>query len=342
MDNNSGEEILKTLIIAEAGVNHNGDVKLALELCDKAKEVGADIVKFQTWKTKNIITKSAKLAEYQKASSSKIKNQYDLLNTLELSYNDFQIIKDHCDKIGITFLSTPDDFESLEFLLSIGIPFIKVGSGEVTNIPYLREIAKAGKEVILSTGMSYLREVEKAYYTLLDSGAKSVSLLHCTTNYPCPMEEVNLLAMKTLKDAFKTSVGYSDHTLGIEIPIAAVAMGAEIIEKHFTLDKRMVGPDHAASLDPDEFKLMVKSIRNLELALGDGLKRPNKSELEIAKVARKFIVAKKRIKMGETFNEENLALKRTHNLALSAEYWDIIIGQKAKKDFEEDEGIMLL
>lgn len=332
----------RTLIIAEAGVNHNGDVKVALELCHKAKTAGADIVKFQTWKTKNIIAKNTKLAEYQKGSSSKIENQYDLLSSLELSYNDFQTIKDYCDKIGITFLSTPDDFESLEFLLSLGIPVIKVGSGEVTNIPYLREIAKAGKEVILSTGISYLREVEKAYYTLLDSGAKSVSLLHCTTNYPCPMEEVNLLAMKTLKASFKTKVGYSDHTLGIEIPIAAVAMGAEIIEKHFTLDKRMSGPDHSASLDSNEFKLMVQSIRNLELALGDGLKRPNKSELEIAKVVRKFIVAKKKIQIGELFNEENLALKRTNNLAISAEYWDMVVGQKAKKDFEEDEGIMLL
>ncbi len=342
MDKNCGEKLTKTLIIAEAGVNHNGDVKTALELCDKAKDVGADIVKFQTWKTKNIITKSAKLAEYQKASSSNIENQYELLSSLELSYNDFQTIKDYCDKIGITFLSTPDDFESLEFLLSLNIPIIKVGSGEVTNIPYLRKIANTGKDVILSTGMSYLHEVEKAYYTFTDSDAKSVSLLHCTTNYPCSMEEVNLSAMQTLKDAFKTRVGYSDHTLGIEIPIAAVAMGAEIIEKHFTLDKGMKGPDHSASLNPDEFKSMVKSIRNLELALGDGLKRPNKSELEIAKVVRKFIVAKKKIKIGESFNEENLALKRTNNLAISAEYWDIVVGQKAKKDFEEDEGIMLL
>jgi len=341
MDNNCGEKLTKTLVIAEAGVNHNGDVKLALELCDKAKDVGADIVKFQTWKTKSIITKSAKLAEYQKASSSKIENQYDLLSSLELSYNDFQIIKNHCDKIGITFVSTPDDFESLEFLLSIGIQVIKVGSGEVTNIPYLRKIAKAGKEVILSTGMSYLREVEKAYYTLLDSGAKSVSLLHCTTNYPCPMEEVNLLAMKTLKASFKTRVGYSDHTLGIEIPIAATAIGAEIIEKHFTLDKGMIGPDHSASLNPNEFKSMVKGIRNLELALGNGLKRPNKSELEIAKLVRKFIVAKKHINKSELFNEENITLKRTNNIAISAEYWDMVVGQKAKKDFEEDEGIVL-
>jgi len=333
--------MLKTLIIAEAGVNHNGDVRLALTLCEKAKEVGADIVKFQTWKTKNIITKGTKLAKYQKMSSHGIENQYELLSSLELSYSDFRVIKNHCDKIGIIFLSTPDDFESLEFLLSIGIPFIKVGSGEITNIPYLREIARAGKDVVLSTGMSYLREVEKAYYTLLDSGARSVSLLHCTTNYPCPMEEVNLLAMKTLKDAFKTRVGYSDHTLGIEIPIAAVAMGAEIIEKHFTLDKGMSGPDHAASLDPNEFKSMVKSIRNLELALGDGLKRPNNSELEIAKVVRKSIVAKKRIKIGETFNEKNLTLKRTDDISIPAEYWDMVVGQKARKNFEEDEGIVL-
>ena len=216
-----------------------------------------------------------------------------------------------------------------------------MGSGEVTNIPYLRKIARAGKDVILSTGMSYLRDVEKAYYTLIDSGSKSVSLLHCTTNYPCPLEEVNLLAMKTLKDAFKTTVGYSDHTLGIEIPIAAVAMGAEIIEKHFTLDKNMSGPDHSASLDPNEFKSMVKSIRNLELAFGDGLKKPNKSELEMAKVVRKFIVAQKRIYIGEAFNEENITVKRTNNLGMSADYWDVVIGQNAKKDFEEDEGIML-
>ena len=328
-------------IIAEAGVNHDGDVNLALKLVDQAKLAAADAVKFQTFKTEKILSKQVQMADYQKRNLRSNISQFEMAKKLELSYKDFIKIKEHCEKIGIQFLSTPEEEESLDFLISVGMEIIKVGSSDINNIPFLRKIAKAEKDVILSTGMSYLREVEKAYYTLLDSGAKSVSLLHCTTNYPCPMEEVNLLAMKTLKDAFKTTIGYSDHTLGIEIPIAAVAMGAEIIEKHFTLDKGMSGPDHSASLEPNEFKLMVKSIRNLALALGDGLKRPNGSELEIARVVRKFIVAKKKIHNGESFNEGNLALKRTNNLAISAEYWDIVIGQNAKKDFKEDEGIVL-
>lgn len=333
---------MHTYIIAEAGVNHNGQLELALRLCDAAKEAGADCVKFQTWQTEKIVTREAEKAAYQSENTKNTaESQYDMLKKLELSYEDFRIIQNHCKKIGIDFLSTPDEEYSLSFLMNeLNLPTIKIGSGEVTNIPYLRQMAAYGKPIILSTGMSTLAQVGTAYDTLLSAGAPSVALLHCTTNYPCPKNEVNLRAMQTLKGAFKCQVGYSDHTMGIEIPIAAVAMGAEIIEKHFTLDREMEGPDHMASLEPSELKAMVAAIRNIEVALGDGIKRPNKSEAECAKVVQKSILAKHPIKIGEMFTAENLTVKRAGK-GISSVYWDVVVGQFAKKDFDIDEPIQL-
>lgn len=327
-------------IIAEAGVNHNGKLDLALKLCDAAKVAGVDAVKFQTWKTENIVTASARQAAYQTANTGKEESQYDMLKNLELSYDHFRCIQDYCKKIGIDFLSTPDEEESLQFLVSLGLPFIKVGSGEVTNIPYLRKIGACKKPVILSTGMSTLAQVATAYDTLLKAGAAEVSLLHCTTNYPCPMDEVNLQAMVTLRNAFKCKVGYSDHTMGTEIPVAAAALGAEIIEKHFTLDRTMDGPDHKASLEPAELRLMVQQIRNIEAALGDGIKKPNKSEAENAKVVQKSILAKHPIKKGETLTEENLTVKRA-GAGIPASLWDAVVGCRAIKDYDIDEPIKL-
>lgn len=327
-------------IIAEAGVNHNGHLELALRLCDAAKAAGVDAVKFQTWKTENIVTASARQAAYQTENTGKAESQYDMLKRLELSYEHFSKIQTYCKQIGIDFLSTPDEEESLEFLMSLNLPFIKIGSGEVTNIPYLRTIGSKRKPVILSTGMSNLAQVATAYDTLMQAGASSVALLHCTTNYPCPYEEVNLRAMQTLKDAFKCQVGYSDHTMGTEVPVAAVAMGAEIVEKHFTLDRTMEGPDHKASLEPAELKEMVQQIRHIEMALGDGIKRPNKSEAENAKVVQKSILAKRPIKMGEILAEDMLVAKRA-GTGISAKYWDMVIGAYAIKDFKIDEPIVL-
>jgi N,N'-diacetyllegionaminate synthase len=331
----------RVFIIAEAGVNHNGDKNLAFRLCDAAKTAGVDAVKFQTWKTEKIVTKSAALAEYQENNiSDKGASQFEMLKQLELSYNEFVEVRDYCNQIGIQFLSTPDTEEDMDFLLGLGIPVLKIGSGEVTNIPFLREIGKRHQKVILSTGMSNLSDVEKAYNTLLESGAKEVSLLHCTTNYPCPYDEVNLQAMQTLKAAFKCQVGYSDHTMGIEVPIAAVAMGAEIIEKHFTLDKNMEGPDHKASLDPCELKQMVDSIRNIEKALGDGIKRPNASEQKNAEVVLKRIIANKPIKKGDILGTDNLSLLRS-STGIPAKFWDLVAGKAAKRDYKEDEPIDL-
>jgi N-acetylneuraminate synthase/N,N'-diacetyllegionaminate synthase len=331
---------MSVYIIAEAGVNHNGKLDLALKLCDAAKEAGVDAVKFQTWKTENIVTAQARQAAYQIENTGKEESQYDMLKNLELSYDHFRTIQDYCKKIGIDFLSTPDEEESLEFLVSLGLPFIKVGSGEVTNIPYLRKIGACKMPVILSTGMSNIGQVATAYDTLLQAGAKEVCLLHCTTNYPCPMDEVNLKAMVTLRETFKCHVGYSDHTMGTEIPVAAVALGAEIIEKHFTLDRIMDGPDHKASLEPQELKLMVQQIRNIEAALGDGVKRPNRSEAENAKVVQKSILAKRPIKKGEVLTEENLVAKRA-GTGISSVHWDVLVGTKALQDYDIDEPIKL-
>lgn len=329
-----------TLIIAEAGVNHNGKLDLALKLCDAAKEAGADVVKFQTWKTEKIITRTVSQADYQTENTGKTESQFDMLKRLELSYDDFRKIKAHCDKIGIQFASTADEEESLDFLISLGIPFIKIGSGEITNIPYLRIMGRKKLPIIISSGMSTLAEVDTALAELRNAGATEITLLHCTTNYPCPMQDVNLKAILTLKEAFKIPVGYSDHTEGIEVPVAAVAMGAEVIEKHFTLDRNMEGPDHLASTEPVEFKKMVDSIRNIEKAFGTGKKLPTKSEIDISKVVLKRCVASKKIKTGEIFNENNLTVKR-NDKGLPAKYWDLLIGKKATKEYEIDEAVEL-
>ena len=329
-----------TYIIAEAGVNHNGRLDLALKLCDEAKKAGVDAVKFQTWKTELIISKETEMAEYQKENLGSNESQFDMLKKLELSYDDFITIKKYCDEIGIQFLSTADESESLDFLCSLNIPFIKLGSGDINNIPYLRYIAQKGLPVIISTGMSTMKDVALAYETLQEAGTKDITVLHCTTNYPCPMNEVNLNAMLTIKDALKCKVGYSDHTMGIEVPVAAVALGAEVIEKHFTLDRTMDGPDHPASLEPNELAEMVKQIRNIEKALGSGIKEPNESERKISKVVLKSIVAKHEIKKGEILNDKNLAIKRTGK-GLNASCWDLIIDTEAKKDYKIDEPIIL-
>ena len=333
---------MHTYIIAEAGVNHNGQLDLALKLCDAAKEAGVDCVKFQTWQTEKIVTRKAEKATYQSENTNDAEeSQFDMLKKLELSYEDFRLVQEHCNKIGIDFLSTPDEEYSLAFLMNeLHLPLIKIGSGEVTNIPYLRQMASYHKPIILSTGMATLAQVAKAYDTLIAAGAPSVSLLHCTTNYPCPKNEVNLRAMQTMKEAFKCPVGYSDHTMGTEIPIAAVAMGAEIIEKHFTLDRSMDGPDHKASLEPHELKYMVDCIRNIEVALGDGIKRPNPSEVEISKVVLKSIVAKVPINKGETLTANNMTIKRAGS-GIPAAHWDMIVGTKALRDYDIDEPIKI-
>ena len=333
---------MHTYIIAEAGVNHNGQLDLALKLCDAAKEAGVDCVKFQTWQTEKIVTRKAEKATYQSENTTDAaESQFDMLKKLELSYEDFRLVQEHCNKIGIDFLSTPDEEYSLAFLMNeLHLPLIKIGSGEVTNIPYLRQMASYHKPIILSTGMATLAQVAMAYDTLIAAGAPMVSLLHCTTNYPCPKNEVNLRAMQTMKEAFKCTVGYSDHTMGTEIPIAAVAMGAEIIEKHFTLDRSMDGPDHKASLEPHELKYMVDCIRNIEVALGDGIKRPNPSEVEISKVVLKSIVAKVPINKGETLTANNMTIKRAGS-GIPAAHWDMIVGTKALRDYDIDEPIKI-
>ena len=326
----------KTFIIAEAGDNHNGDVRLAYELIDKAVEAGADCVKFQTFVTEEIISKQAKMAEYQKKNLGITESQFDMVKRLELSFSDIKKLKMYCEKKGIIFLSTPFDLLSIDFLDSIGQKFWKIPSGEITNLPYLIKIAETQKDIILSTGMANIEEIETAFNILKKHGAGKISILHCTTEYPAPLGEVNLRAINTIAERFCVDVGYSDHTEGILIPIAAVAMGAKIIEKHFTLDKTMPGPDHKASLEPDELKMMIENIRKLEAAMGDGIKRPSYSEQKNIVVARKSIVAKRDIKGGELLNENNLGIKRP-GMGISPMKWFDVIGTRAKKDFKEDE-----
>lgn len=328
----------KCLIIAEAGVNHNGRLDLALKLCDEAKKVGADVVKFQTWKTENLITRDVEQAEYQKNNTGNVETQFEMLKKLELSYNDFKIIKKYCDKIGILFSSTADEPESLEFLLTLGIPFIKVGSGDIGNVSFLRYIGSKKKPVILSTGMSSLADVEISINALREGGTTDITVLHCTTNYPCPYNEVNLRAMITLKEAFHLPIGYSDHTVGSEVAVAAVALGAKIVEKHFTLSSSMQGPDHAASTDPKEFTSLVNAIRNVEACLGNGIKAPTSSEKMISEVVTKRIVANKPIVRGELFSEANVCVKRS-GAGVLAKYWDLVIGKTAQKNYLADEGI---
>ena len=328
-----------TFIIAEAGVNHNGDINLAKKLIDTAVDAGVDAVKFQTWKTELLVTKDAKQAEYQTENTKIKETQYDMLKRLELSYDDFRELKQYCDSKNIIFLSTPDEFESADFLTGLQETF-KIGSGEITNLPYLRHIGKLGKKVILSTGMADMGEIEDALDVLVEAGTKkeNITVLHANTMYPTPIEDVNLKAMQTIACTFGVDVGYSDHTLGIEVPIAAVAMGAKVIEKHFTLDKTMEGPDHKASLEPEELKAMVKAIRSIEKALGTGIKKPSKSEEPNMIVVRKSIVASKPIKKGEVFSKDNLTVKRPGD-GISPIRWDDIAGTVAQKDYEVDEKV---
>lgn len=328
-------------IIAEAGVNHNGSLDMALQLCDAAKGAGANAVKFQTWKTEDVMVKDVGLASYQEKNimDEKIQTQFDMVKKLELSYSQFVEVKQYCDKIGIDFISTGETAECLDFLFELGMPYIKVSSGDLTNIPLLKHISTMKGKVLLSTGMSSLSEVEKAVL-LLDKDREDLVLLHCTTNYPCPMEEVNLNAMLTLKEAFKCDVGYSDHTMGVEVPIAAVAMGAKVIEKHFTLNRRLEGPDHKASLESAELKYMVDCIRNIELALGDGIKRPNKSEMEISEVVLKRIVAGAPIKQGELLTSVNMTVKRS-STGIKASFWDLIEGRTSPRNYTIDEPIVI-
>jgi len=332
---------MSVLIIAEAGVNHNGSVDAAMRLCDTAKSAGADVVKFQTFKTERLLTKDTAMAEYQQANVGAVKTQFQMVKELELEFAAFRRIKDHCDSIGIQFLSTPDDVESLDFLVDgLRVGTIKVGSGEVTNLPFLRSIGAKKLPVILSTGMATLGEVERAILELERSGASKITLLHCTSNYPCPMGEVNLRAMATLRAAFGRDVGYSDHTRGITVPIAAVALGACVVEKHFTLDKSLPGPDHKASLDPAELGAMVAGIRDIEAALGDGIKKPASSEAAVKAAVRRSIVAAAPIPKDAMFSAENLTTKRTGGSGLPAEMWDYVIGRAAPKDFAVDECIL--
>lgn len=328
----------KTFIIAEAGDNHNGSRELAFRLIDKAVEAGADCVKFQTFITEEIISKRAEKAEYQKAATGSDESQYQMVKKLELSFEQFRELQKYAEERGITFLSTPFDIPSVEFLDSINIPCFKIPSGEITNLPYLIKIAETGRDVIMSTGMAELNEIESAINILREHGSGDISLLHCNTEYPTPYEDVNLRAMSTLKEKFGVRVGYSDHTQGIEVPIAAVALGAEIIEKHFTLDHNMEGPDHKASLEPDELKQMVDGIRKTEKALGNGIKTASPSEKKNIQIARKSIVARRDIIKGEILTEENLAVKRPGN-GISPMRWYEVIGTKAIRDFSEDEMI---
>jgi len=323
----------KVFIIAEAGVNHNGSLELAKLMVDKSVEAGVDCIKFQTFKSENLVNKDAKKAEYQINNTGSDDSQYSMLKKLELSYSDFSELKSYCDEKGIMFLSTPFDLESIDFLANLGMKIFKVPSGEITNLPYLRKINSYKREVILSTGMANLEEIHDALNILKDC---KVTLLHCTTEYPCPYDSVNMNAMLTIRDKFNLPVGYSDHTRGIEIPVMAVAMGAKVIEKHFTLDKTMDGPDHKASLEPDELKKMVSLVRNVEKAFGTGVKEPQEAEKKNIAIARKSIVAKCDIKKGDIFTEENLTCKRPAS-GISPMKWDEIIGTCATKDYAEDE-----
>lgn len=327
-------------IIAEAGVNHNGDIVLAREMIDAAAESKADAVKFQTFIGEKIISRGADKANYQKQTTDASESQLDMIKKLELSFDDFRELKSYCEHRGIMFLSTPFDIDSARFLNEIGMGIFKIPSGEITNYPLLKTIGQFHKKVIMSTGMSEPAEIEGALDVLKEWGTEDISLLHCNTQYPTPMEDVNLRAMLQMQSKFQVPAGYSDHTLGIEVPIAAAALGASVIEKHFTLDKNMEGPDHRASLEPKELAEMVKCIRNIETALGDGKKKVTDSEKENIQVARKSIVAAVPIKQGDMYTEENITVKRP-GTGISPMRWNEILGQTADRDFEADELIEL-
>ena len=327
---------MKTFVIAEAGINHNGSLTLAKQLAEAAKDAGADCVKFQTFIPEKIVSKFAPKAEYQVENTHSKESQLDMLRKLSLSFDEFKELEQYCRNTGILFLSTPFDLESIEFLQDLSIPFWKIPSGEITNFPYLRSVALTQKPVILSTGMANGQEISEALNVLRDYGCTDISLLHCTTEYPAPYHELNLLAIQTMKEQFHLKVGYSDHTEGIHAAIAAVAMGAEIIEKHFTLDRTMEGPDHRASLEPAQLQQMIMQIRDIEQAKGTGKKEAAPSERRNMAVARKSILAKCRIKKGDYLTEDNLTVKRPGN-GISPMKWNQILGTRACRDYEEDE-----
>lgn len=334
--------IKRTLIIAEAGVNHNGDLDLARQLIDAAADAGADLVKFQTFNATRQVTRVAKKADYQILMTDGNESQHDMLQRLELTEAMHHDLIAHCATRNIGFFSTGFDIQSIDLLLSLGQDHFKIPSGEITNLPYLRHIGQLGKNTILSTGMATLGDIEAAIDVLELAGTPrtSITVLHCTTEYPTPMNEVNLRAMQSIHTAFGVAVGYSDHTQGIEVATAAVAMGATVIEKHFTLDRNLPGPDHKASLEPAELKAMVVAIRNIEVALGDGIKRLTQSEARNKPVARKSLVTRQTIKAGEVFNAQNITAKRP-GTGLSPMLWDVVVGRVAPRDFEADELIEL-
>lgn len=330
----------KTLIIAEAGVNHNGSMETALRMVEAAAKVGADYIKFQTWKSRNIISRFAPKALYQRKTAQDNETMLEMEEKLEFPYSYFIHLKDYCKTCGIGFMSSPFDCESAKFLCSIGVDHIKIPSGEITNLPLLETISELSCPLILSTGMSEIVEIENALQILQRGEKKDIILLHCNSQYPTPMQDVNLLAMKTLQEHFKLPVGLSDHTDGIEASLAAIALGAVVIEKHFTLSRSLDGPDHRASLEPDTLSSMIHAIRNIEMAMGNGIKKVTDSERENRLVARKSLVAARRILKGEPFSHENLAVKRP-GTGISPMLWHQVLGQKAKRNFAEDELIEL-
>jgi len=334
----------KVIIIAEAGVNHNGDIHLAKKLIDVAVDAGVDYVKFQTFKSENLVSKSAKKANYQiKNTKNSLENQYEMLKKLELNHQQHLELIAYCKLKNISFFSTAFDIYSLEYLKSLGLNLVKIPSGEITNLPYLIKASTLFSEVIISTGMSNMEEIKNALNVFLKAGISKtkITILHCNTECPTQMKDINLLAMKTTKKELNVEVGYSDHSLGIEVPIAAVALGAKVIEKHFTIDKNLPGPDQSASLEPNELKEMVKTIRNIELALsGNGIKEPSESEKKNIEIARKSIVAKKNIKKGEVFSELNITTKRPGN-GISPMLWNQVLGMVANTNFNEDDLITL-
>ena len=327
-----------TYIIAEAGVNHNGSIALAENLIEAAASCGANAIKFQAWKAENLVTRSAPLAGYQERNTSGFLSQYEMLKTLELSENDHKYLKKKCDEKKIEYLSSAFDIEGIEVLHNLGINKLKIPSGEITNLPFLKAAGKYNWEIILSTGMSNMQEIEEALICLESNGKSrdQITILQCTTQYPAPLKSVNLSAMKTISEAFNLKIGFSDHTEGIIAAIAAVAMGAQVIEKHLTLDKNLPGPDHKASIEPDEFKLMIENIRTTELLIGNGIKVPNECEVSNKAIARKSIVAKKYIKKGDLLSSDNLCVKRP-GTGISPMQWDNLIGKISQHNYNIDD-----
>lgn len=328
----------KTFIIAEAGVNHNGSLELARKMIDVAADAGTDAIKFQTFLADRVVCRSAQKADYQRQATDEAESQYEMIKRLELDADAHRELITYCRQKDIQFISSPFDLESIDLLHDLGLETFKIPSGEITNLPYLRKIGSLKKKLIVSSGMADLGEIEDALLILMNAGtsAGNITVLHCNTEYPTPFDDVNLKAMLTIRDELSVKVGYSDHTLGIEVPVAAVALGAEVIEKHFTLDKNMEGPDHKASLEPDELKAMVQAMRNIEIALGNGIKKPSSSELKNKPIARKSIVAARNIRKGESFTKENLTVKRPGN-GISPMRWNEVVGQRATKSYTKDE-----